>query len=145
MASSYKRIFKKQTYTYAGIMTQIYALKRQYEFVEYKYDYKKKKFNIFMKLKPTEDSITYTVELISAVGRKSVDVFVRNPDIEEMAQGRRIPHRYGNKELCLHYPEYNEWKYSDMWADTIVPWTCLWLYYFELWIATGEWLGGGKH
>jgi hypothetical protein len=28
-------------------------------------------------------------------------------------------------------------------ADTTVPWTALWLYHYEVWHATGEWLGGG--
>ena len=33
-----------------------------------------------------------------------------------------------------------------MWiADTILPWTSLWLYFYELWHATGQWLGGGEH
>lgn len=27
----------------------------------------------------------------------------------------------------------------------IVPWTSLWLYFFEDWLATDEWKGGGKH
>jgi hypothetical protein len=30
-------------------------------------------------------------------------------------------------------------------SDTIVPWAVLWLYYFEDWLATDEWKGGGKH
>lgn len=30
-------------------------------------------------------------------------------------------------------------------ADTYVPWTMEWLVDFELWLATGEWLGGGEH
>ena len=29
--------------------------------------------------------------------------------------------------------------------ETIVPWASLWLYYYEVWHATGEWLGGGEH
>jgi len=29
--------------------------------------------------------------------------------------------------------------------ETIVPWACLWLYYYEVWHTTGEWLGGGLH
>ncbi|MGH8092034.1 MAG: hypothetical protein ACREIF_00990 [Chthoniobacterales bacterium] len=28
-------------------------------------------------------------------------------------------------------------------ADTIVPWTSRWLYFYEIWLATGEWMGGG--
>lgn len=26
-------------------------------------------------------------------------------------------------------------------AETIVPWTALWLLYYELWLETDEWLG----
>ena len=29
-------------------------------------------------------------------------------------------------------------------ADTIVPWTCEWLIHYEIWLATGEWHGGGE-
>ncbi|AIQ89412.1 protein of unassigned function [Methylobacterium oryzae CBMB20] len=28
---------------------------------------------------------------------------------------------------------------------TIVPWAILWLWFFEDWLATGEWRGGGVH
>ena len=31
-------------------------------------------------------------------------------------------------------------------ADTIIPWTSEWLFFYELWLATGgEWLGEGEH
>ena len=30
-------------------------------------------------------------------------------------------------------------------ADTIVPWACEWLLHYEIWLATGEWHGGGEH
>lgn len=29
--------------------------------------------------------------------------------------------------------------------QTIVPWTALWLYYFEQWLVSGDWHGGGQH
>jgi hypothetical protein len=28
-------------------------------------------------------------------------------------------------------------------ATTIIPWLALWLYYYEVWLATGHWEGGG--
>jgi hypothetical protein len=28
-------------------------------------------------------------------------------------------------------------------AETIIPWTSEWLYFYELWVFTGEWHGGG--
>lgn len=30
-------------------------------------------------------------------------------------------------------------------ANTILPWTSLWLYYYEIWLGTGKWEGGGDH
>ncbi|SJM35583.1 conserved hypothetical protein [Mesorhizobium delmotii] len=29
--------------------------------------------------------------------------------------------------------------------QSIVPWTSLWLFYFEDWLTDGEWRGGGEH
>jgi len=29
--------------------------------------------------------------------------------------------------------------------QTVVPWTALWLLYFEEWLFSGEWAGGGLH
>ncbi len=29
--------------------------------------------------------------------------------------------------------------------QTIVPWTALWLFYFEEWLESNEWKGGGEH
>ena len=66
----------------------------------------------------------------------------------------KIPHTYErnyidkNKQivrLCLYYPKYGEWKNYMYIADTIIPWTIEWLYYYEMWRITGEWLGGGIH
>jgi hypothetical protein len=29
--------------------------------------------------------------------------------------------------------------------NTIVPWAILWLFYFEEWLSSDEWKGGGEH
>jgi hypothetical protein len=28
-------------------------------------------------------------------------------------------------------------------SEYIVPWISLWLFFYETWLITGEWLGGG--
>jgi hypothetical protein len=56
-----------------------------------------------------------------------------------------IPHMYGQKSLCLYRPSKNEWDSTMSLADTILPWASLWLFYYEIWLATGEWVGGGEH
>ena len=29
--------------------------------------------------------------------------------------------------------------------QTIIPWTYTWLFYFEDWLSTDDWKGGGRH
>lgn len=74
-------------------------------------------------------------------------VTVLSPDLNELAKGRYLPHVYLTKPvcLCLHFPDYSEWTLDKSIAETIVPWAYLWLMYFEHWLATDEWQGGGKH
>lgn len=50
-----------------------------------------------------------------------------------------------NENLCLYHPKYREFNGTDFLCDTIIPWTSLWLYYYEVWHLTDEWLGGGEH
>ena len=61
---------------------------------------------------------------------------------------KELPHVYSQKEqrLCLYYPRGRcAWNSSMGIAKTIMPWTSEWLFFYELWLATGEWLGGGIH
>ncbi len=48
---------------------------------------------------------------------------------------------YDQKRLCLYLP--GQWSGEKPIAVTIVPWASVWLYFYEVWRATGEWLGGG--
>ena len=46
-------------------------------------------------------------------------------------------------QICLYMnSEFNSSKYL---SNTIIPWAIEWLYYYELWLTTGKWLGGGRH
>lgn len=46
-------------------------------------------------------------------------------------------------DLCLHLAyEFNS---GMLISDTIIPWAVEWLYFYEIWLATGTWCGGGKH
>ncbi len=127
------------------IMGQIRLLKQRYTEVEYKMLSSCRTISIFIKLKPTENSIIYTLRIDCHCVKKTVKIFIINPPIGKEIKGKRIPHLYENGSLCLYYPKNNEWNYTDVWAETLIPWACLWLYYFELWQFTGEWIGGGIH
>ncbi|KAA0093639.1 hypothetical protein CIW49_26690 [Mycolicibacterium sp. P1-18] len=54
-----------------------------------------------------------------------------------------LPHVYPGDRLCLYYP--GEWQHTMLLSRTILPWTAEWLLHYEIWLATGEWTGGGYH
>ena len=74
-------------------------------------------------------------------------IFVEHPDLHELAGGRRIPHLYQQKppKLCLWLPQTGEWQRWMRLDQSVVPWTSLWLFYFEEWLASDDWKGGGMH
>lgn len=57
----------------------------------------------------------------------------------------RPPHVWKDGTLCLYYPKEKPWQKDMLLAETIIPWTALWLYYYELWLDTGKWLGPSSH
>jgi hypothetical protein len=74
-------------------------------------------------------------------------VFVESPDLSGLANGRALPHVYSEKppHICLYMPSTGEWAPHKSLATTIVPWSYVWLFYFEDWLATDMWKGGGAH
>lgn len=95
---------------------------------------------------PTAMSRTYLIRLVYEQNKRP-KVIVLEPDIVDIAGGRRLPHVYQQNppELCLYLPGAGEWSSELLLSNTIVPWTLLWLYYFENWLATDNWEGGGVH
>jgi hypothetical protein len=65
---------------------------------------------------------------------------VLEPVLEPPA-GMELEHVFGDDSICLHLPV--EWNSTMLIADTIIPWTHKWLVFHEIYLATGEWLGGG--
>ena len=55
------------------------------------------------------------------------------------------PHLYRDGSLCLYWPAEWRWQQDTLIAETIIPWTAAWLYYYELWLDTGTWLGPSSH
>ena len=60
-----------------------------------------------------------------------------------------FPHKYDIDEthrlvrVCLYLP--SEFDPMKSFSDTLVPWAVEWLFHYEIWLATGEWRGGGVH
>lgn len=95
-------------------------------------------------IKPTARSGTYEVEIKYHL-RYPPEIRVLNPELTINFKGEEIPHVYVGNKLCLYQPKYREFSHSDYLTDTIFPWTSLWLYHYEVWHTTGDWLGGGEH
>lgn len=95
-------------------------------------------------LTPTPLSASYRIEIRYKAPLHPV-VTVLEPRIAPRPDGAPIPHVYPGGHLCLYHPGKWEWTTADLIAETIVPWTSLWLLYYEAWQATGVWSGGGEH
>lgn len=87
------------------------------------------------RLQPTEVSPAYQVQIQYAYPR-SPRVWVFSPVLRSDA-----PHRYSDGSLCLYYPNDGSWTPALPIAQTFVPWTALWLAFYEVWLRTGTWYG----
>jgi hypothetical protein len=94
-------------------------------------------------VRPTALSALYTVRITYRIGQHP-GVRVLHPPLRDR-NGERPAHLYPHDELCLYHPKYGEWTPVDVLADTIIPWISEWIECYEVWLVTGEWLGGGEH
>ncbi len=69
-----------------------------------------------------------------------------SPSLKKLkSEGSTIPHLYDPKRfrLCLHYPHSNDYSSKEEIGQQYIPWITHWLYYFEEWLYSAEWKGGG--
>lgn len=96
---------------------------------------------------PSEFGRIYRCRLRLTLDARMPEVFVLTPDLKSLAATEKIPHVYPHTgpetKLCLWWPKRREWMPQLGLTDTIIPWTVQWLWYFEDWLFTGEWEGGG--
>lgn len=110
-------------------------------------DKKRKQLFWYGKIRPTAFSKEYTVSIQYKLGN-SPRVWVSGDELEKL-DAKDFPHKYyidvkaKKVRICLY--RYSEFNACKLLADTIIPWTVEWLYFYEIWLATGEWLGGGEH
>lgn len=98
----------------------------------------------------------YRILLRYTIG-SAPECIVLSPNLDELAGGKKIPHTYGHdaitkcRKLCLFLPKAKipegpyEWRPQLKLSDTLMPWASLWLFYFEDWLFSDEWKGGGAH
>jgi hypothetical protein len=100
-------------------------------------------------LQPTPISTVFKVSITYRVG-DAPEAFVHSPALARRPErpDEPVPHVYpwvGGAEghPCLFRPWGNEWHAGKAISRTIVPWLLTWLANYEVWRATGKWLGGG--
>lgn len=100
-------------------------------------------------LAPTEFGRLYTCELRLTPGLLSPEMLVLSPDLTTLTDATALPHVYPNKgpgtKLCLWWPKNREWTPQMKLVDTYIAWTAEWLWFFEDWLTTEVWAGGGEH
>ncbi|MBI9008534.1 MAG: hypothetical protein JEZ05_00760 [Tenericutes bacterium] len=140
MANKYFKSFKNP---YINIIRVKKDLEKN--FLDFKIDNNYKEISIICNLTPTDLSKTYKVK-INFDGKTRPKVYVLEPELKSLINKTYEVHMFRDYSLCLYYKKNYEFNADkDVFSNTIVPWTSLWLYYFELWQYTGKWLGGGIH
>lgn len=90
-------------------------------------------------LQPTDLSRRYLVQI--TLGHDGLPhVRVVKPTLASRP-GEQLPHTFREGTLCLY--SAGDWHPSMPVAETLVPWASEWLLNYEIWLATGEWYGGG--
>ncbi|MCI0559664.1 MAG: hypothetical protein MN733_14320 [Nitrososphaera sp.] len=90
-------------------------------------------------LQPRPTSPVYQIEIEYRLN-KVPQVRVISPPLATNAK-----HLYKDKTLCLYWPKEWHWQQNNLIAEFIIPWAASWLYYYELWLDTGKWLGPSSH
>jgi hypothetical protein len=98
-------------------------------------------------LQPTTLSRTYVIRITYSALGQWPKVHVVSPSLRALAGPRKIPHLYCQRtiQLCLFAPWLREWQPHQRVSRTLVLWAKTWLYYFEDWLVTDDWQGGGLH
>lgn len=90
-------------------------------------------------LQPNTTSPIYIVKIVyHCTGQCSKPPVV---NIESPKICPDTPHRYRDGSLCLYFPTDGDWSPDRFISRTIVPWTALWLAFYEIWLDTNHWYG----
>ena len=109
------------------------------DFPTFRYSRKNNIPTWFGQFQPTETAAVYTIKIVyQFAGHRSrpPKVWVVSPTIRGDA-----PHRYADDSLCLHFPRDASWTPAEYISKTIVPWSALWLLFYEVWLDTDCWYG----
>jgi hypothetical protein len=96
------------------------------------------------KIQPAPGCNTYQFRVKYQLN-KAPDITIVDPPLKPNFKGEGVPHVYQGLKLCLYKPGYGEFTSGKLLSKTIIVWISTWLYFYEIWHITGDWLGGGEH
>jgi len=112
-------------------------------FPESEINFKNNKLIWIGDIKPTSLSKNYKAKIEYKLKNRP-DVTILSPPFRRY-NNKPLPHVFKGEKLCVFRYKYAEWSPGMRIDETIIPWTSLWLIYYEVWLLTGEWYGGGEH
>lgn len=92
---------------------------------------------------PSPVSLSYKVQLTYRLDEQP-HIQVLEPALSIPA-GHVLPHVYPGDKLCLYFPDGKQWHGGKLLAYTVLPWISEWLFFYEIWLVTKQWNGGGTH
>lgn len=125
---------------------QLYAIRSF--FSDAKITNKNGNLKVLLTLQPTPFSRMYPIE-IHINKNHQIQVWlvgnIQKIDDPDFPHCYEVDTANQRARLCLYHPQKYEWNRSMSVADTLIPWTCEWLFHYELWLDQGIWYGGGEH
>jgi hypothetical protein len=76
----------------------------------------------------------YTVSIECGIDISPI-VKVKNPVLHPKA-----PHIFKGKCLCLYHKNNFRWDDKKLITNEIIHWTISWIYFYEYWLQSGEWV-----
>jgi len=102
-----------------------------------------KKFVAVGSLQPFAGGIEYQTRIEYDI-RRAPRIWIESPRLERRSDEEPIPHMYEQERVCAFMPQI-DWNREMFIADYVPGRVVQWLYFYEIWRATGEWFGGGIH
>jgi hypothetical protein len=94
-------------------------------------------------MQPLEGMRAYRVRITYREGRFP-RAEVLDPQPQRRIPERPVAHTNGADHVpCLFTPTNGDWRPSMWLSNTVVPWLGEWLVFYEGWLTTGTWHGGG--
>lgn len=86
-------------------------------------------------LKVSEEIQEYKIKVVYD-GGSAPRVYILRPQLVDNPK-----HVYKEGCLCLYHPDNFKWNAHKLVAQEIMQWTCAWIYCYEYWLQSGEWVG----